>query len=112
MVGMEHRRQKIQIMVGQTIHRGTQARRTIETWVVGMIHLDTFSGIGGFSLGLRMAGFKFERTYYSDIDKYANMVYAKNFPDAIALGDVTKIDGKEVRKEAGSDDIILTAGFP
>ena len=52
-----------------------------------MRHLDLFSGIGGFSLGLKMAGFKFEKTYYSDIDKYANMVYAWNFPEAIALGD-------------------------
>jgi DNA (cytosine-5)-methyltransferase 1 len=73
-----------------------------------MIHIDLFSGIGGFSLGLKMAGIEFERTYYSDIDKYANMVYAKNFPDAIPLGDVTKVDGKQF----AGQDVMITGGFP
>ena len=73
-----------------------------------MIHIDLFSGIGGFSLGLKMAGFEFEQTYYSDIDKYANMVYAKNFPGAIPLGDVTKIDGNQF----AGQDVMITGGFP
>ena len=59
---------------------------------------------------LLMAGFKFDRVYYSDIDEYANKVYAKNFPDAVPLGDITKINEDKI-KELGKIDII-TAGFP
>jgi len=54
-----------------------------------------------------MAGFKFDKVYYSDIDKYANKVYAKNYPDAIPLGDITKINPKDIM-----DVDIITAGFP
>ena len=39
-----------------------------------MILLDLFSGIGGFTLGFKQAGWEFEH-YNSDIDKYANAVY-------------------------------------
>ena len=37
-----------------------------------MNHLDLFSGIGGFSLGLQQAGIEPDWIGYSDIDKYAN----------------------------------------
>ena len=57
-----------------------------------MNYIDLFSGIGGFALGARWAGMEFENTFHSDIDKYANKVYAKHFPDSIQLGDITKID--------------------
>lgn len=54
-----------------------------------MILLDLFSGIGGFHLGLKKAGFKFKRTYYSEIDKYANAVYNHNFKNKKTfIGDV------------------------
>lgn len=72
-----------------------------------MTHLDLFSGIGGFHLGLEMAGFKFDKVFYSDIDPYANKVYAKNFPAAASLGDITKIDPNSL-----PDIDIVTAGFP
>lgn len=72
-----------------------------------MNYLDLFSGIGGFHLGLKWSGFKFNKVYYSEIDKYANKVYKKNFPDAIPLGDITKINPEELP----SIDIV-TAGFP
>ena len=37
--------------------------------------LDLFSGIGGFSLGLKSAGIKIDKHFNSDIDTYANAVY-------------------------------------
>ena len=38
-------------------------------------HLDLFSGVGGFSLGLREAGIQIGWHGFSDIDKYANKVF-------------------------------------
>ena len=43
-----------------------------------MIHLDLFSGIGGFSLGLKKV-FNIKKTYFSEIDKYAIEVFKYNF---------------------------------
>ncbi len=71
-----------------------------------MNYLDLFSGIGGFSLAFQNAGFKFDKHYYSEVDKYAQSIYQRQFPGAIRLGDVTKVsDG------LGKIDII-TGGFP
>jgi len=55
--------------------------------------LDLFAGIGGFSLGAEWAGIKFDKHYFSEVDDYAIKVYRKRFPDAIPLGDITRIDG-------------------
>lgn len=49
-----------------------------------MRHLDLFSGIGGFALAARWAGFR--TVAFCEIDKYCQRVLAKNFlsqPDAI-----------------------------
>jgi len=70
--------------------------------------LDLFSGIGGFSLGLQQAGFKFEHHYYSDIDKYANQIYKKQFPEAKELGDVRTINVGDLP----DGEWIITFGFP
>ena len=56
-----------------------------------MILLDLFSGIGGFSKGFQDAGWKFDKHYYSDIDKHANAVYKYNNPEAIHVGDVKNV---------------------
>jgi len=55
--------------------------------------LDLFAGIGGFALGAEWAGISFDAHYFSEVDDYAISVYQKRFPNAIALGDITKIDG-------------------
>jgi site-specific DNA-cytosine methylase len=70
-------------------------------------YLDLFSGIGGFALGMQMAGIEFENHYFSEIDPYAIKVYKKHYPGAVELGDVTKIDGTKL----GRIDII-SGGFP
>lgn len=75
-----------------------------------MNYIDLFSGIGGFALALRWASIKCHYHFYSEIDNYANRVYQKNFPDAIALGDITRIDGNDLLKFG--NNWIATAGFP
>jgi len=70
-------------------------------------YLDLFLGIGGFTLGLLQAGFEFDKHYFSEIDKYATKIYKQHFPEAIELGDVSRIDGTKL----GRIDLI-TFGFP
>lgn len=71
-----------------------------------MNYLDLFSGIGGFALAIQRAGIKIDKHYFSEVDKYAKQIYSKQFPGAIRLGDITKI-------EPGYEKIdIITGGFP
>ena len=60
--------------------------------------LDLFSGIGGFHLGLEKAGFKFDKVFNSDIDKYANAVYKYNFKESVNVGSVTDVRGSDFPK--------------
>lgn len=69
--------------------------------------LDLFSGIGGFHLGLEMAGFRFGWVGYSDVDEFCNRVYSQHYPDAVPLGNIREIHGKDLPKID-----ILTGGFP
>ena len=71
--------------------------------------LDLFSGIGGFSLGLEQAGIKPNWVGYSDIDKYANEVYKRRFPNAKRLGPVEDVLEK-IDKLPKID--LVTFGFP
>ena len=71
-----------------------------------MNYLDLFAGIGGFAKGFQQAGLTFEKHYASEIDKYARSIYARQFPESIQLGDVTRIGN-----ELGKIDLI-TGGFP
>ena len=57
--------------------------------------LDLFSGIGGFHLGLQLAGFKV-KSYNSEIDKYANQVYKHKFKNSTHVGSVTDVQGSEL----------------
>jgi DNA (cytosine-5)-methyltransferase 1 len=70
--------------------------------------LELFSGIGGFSLGFQQAGYKFDWIGYSELDKYANEVFERRFPDAKQLGDITAIRCEDLP----SDITILSGGFP
>ena len=72
-----------------------------------MNYIDLFSGIGGFALGAYWAGMKFENHYFSEVDSYCVELYQKRFPDAVALGDITKIDTSKL-----SGNWIITGGFP
>lgn len=71
-----------------------------------MNHLDLFSGIGGFSLGLKRV-FDIKHTYYSEIDKYAIDVYKNNFNNITYVKSVTDVRGGEL---PGID--VITFGSP
>ena len=68
--------------------------------------LDLFSGAGGFSKGIEMAGHKITEHYFSEIDKHAIANYFYNFKNAKYYGSVTDVRGKR-----GEVDII-TFGSP
>ena len=66
--------------------------------------LSLFSGIGGFDLGFQRAGMQV--VGMCEIDKHAQKVLRKQFPDAVLHEDV-----KEIKYERGSIDLIC-GGFP
>lgn len=69
--------------------------------------IDLFSGIGGFSLGFKNAGYEFTEHYFSEIDKHAIANYKYNFKDAKYIGDIRNVDGREFK-----DIDIITFGSP
>ena len=60
-----------------------------------MNHLDLFSGIGGFSLGLKKV-FNIKHTYYSEIDKYAIDVYKHNFKNSTYVKSIIDVRGRDL----------------
>ena len=69
-----------------------------------MRYFSTFSGIGGFELGI---GTEHECVGYSEIDKYATSIYQKHFPNHKNYGDITKINAEEL-----PDFDLIVGGFP
>ena len=66
--------------------------------------LDLFAGIGGFSLGLHKASFKYKTIAFAEKDKFCQKVLQKNFPNIKIYNDV-----KDIEK---IDCDLITAGFP
>lgn len=64
-----------------------------------MRHLDLFSGIGGFSLGLERAGF--ETVAFCEIDEYARKVLAKHWPGVPIYGDVRNVTAETITDTKG-----------
>jgi DNA (cytosine-5)-methyltransferase 1 len=56
-----------------------------------MNYLDGFSGYGGFHLAFERAGWRFDKCYYSEIDKHAIANYSYNFPNSIYAGSIDTI---------------------
>jgi site-specific DNA-cytosine methylase len=50
-----------------------------------------------------MAGVKFERHYFSEIDPWCCELYSRRFPDALPLGDIREINGKALVQDAERD---------
>jgi len=74
-------------------------------------HLDLFSGIGGFSLGLESAGLV-ETVAFCDYDQYCQKVLKKNFPGVPVYGDVKELNHDKLKTD-GIDQIdIITGGYP
>ena len=74
-------------------------------------YIDLFAGMGGIRLGLEQAlnelGMQGECVGTSEIKPHAIQVYTDNFKDTNLIGDITKIDAKDI-----PDFDILLAGFP
>ena len=71
--------------------------------------LDLFSGIGGFHKGFEQAGYEFEWTGFSEIDKYASAVYKHRFPNAKELGDIAAI---RPERDLPNHIDLICGGFP
>ena len=67
-------------------------------------YFSMFTGVGGFELGI---GDKAECIGFSEIDKYANELTSKKFPNITNFGDCTKINPSEL-----PDFDMLCGGFP
>jgi DNA-cytosine methyltransferase len=76
-------------------------------------HLDLFTGMGGFSLGLRLAGLQKRTVLYVEWEQYPQEIIRARIKDgflddAPIWGDISTLDGEQFR---GVVDLI-TAGFP
>ena len=94
-----------------------------------MKYFSTFSGIGGFELGIKYATLRplqqnissrpkeqhnasdelseWECVGYSEIDKYASQIYAKHFPEHKPYGNI-----REISTDTLPDFDLLCGGFP
>lgn len=70
--------------------------------------LDGFSGYGGFHLALDNAGWKFNNTYFSEIDKYAIANYTYNFSNSIYAGSIDTICSSGIIRNID----LFTFGWP
>jgi DNA (cytosine-5)-methyltransferase 1 len=70
-----------------------------------MIYLDGFSGYGGFRHAFQLEGWKFDKVYFSEIDKYAIANYKYNFPESEWVGSISDI------RDIGKIDL-FTFGWP
>lgn len=72
-----------------------------------MKYLSTFSGVGGFEIGIEKSVPRSECIGFSEIDKYATKVYKHHFPNHKEYGDISKIDTATI-----PDFDCLVGGFP
>ena len=63
---------------------------------MGIRVLSLFDGMSCARIALKELGIKVDTYYASEIDKHAIAQTQKNFPDTIQLGDVTKVNAKEL----------------
>jgi DNA (cytosine-5)-methyltransferase 1 len=68
-------------------------------------HLDLFTGIGGFTIAAKWAGFR--TLAFCEIDPFCRRVLAKHWPHIINFSDIKKLNGTIFR---GVD--LITGGFP
>lgn len=71
--------------------------------------LTLFNGISACHLSLIKSNIIIDKLYYAEIDKYANSITSKHFPDDILLGDVLNWESWDI--DWSSIDLVV-AGFP
>jgi len=78
-------------------------------------HLDLFSGIGGFSLGLESAGLV-ETVAFCDFDKYCKKILNKHWPQVPVYDNVKELNYDRLKSDgiiSGEKGIdIITGGYP
>ena len=70
-----------------------------------MRYISVFSGIEAASVALD--GLGWEPVCFCEIDPFPSAVLARRFPDVPNLGDITKVDWKEVIAEHGPVDVVV-----
>ena len=66
-------------------------------------HLDLFSGIGGFSLGLEATG-GFETVAFCDIEEFPRKVLQKHWPGVKQYEDIKELNN--ITFDAGAHDFL------
>ncbi len=78
-------------------------------------HLDLFSGIGGFSLGLEATG-GFKTVAFCDIEEFPRKVLQKHWPHVKQYEDIKELDYDKLRSDGIISDNekidIITGGYP
>lgn len=75
-----------------------------------MKHLDLFSGIGGFALGLQKVGF--ETVAFCDIEKYCQHLLKQKWNGVKIYNDVREITKEKFKADGIEFPEIITGGFP
>ena len=74
-------------------------------------HLDLFSGLGGFSLGLEATG-GFETVAFCDIEKFSRKVLKKHWPNVKQYKDIKELTYEQIKKDTLAPIDIITGGYP
>ena len=74
-------------------------------------HLDLFSGIGGFSLGLEATDY-FETVAFCDFDPYCQKVLRKHWPWVTIYDDVKELNSERLSANGHTKIDIITGGYP
>ena len=74
-------------------------------------HLDLFSGIGGFSLGLESAGLA-ETVAFCDIDNFCQKVLKKHWPEVPIFSDIKELTYEKLKANGINNIDIITGGYP
>ena len=74
-------------------------------------HLDLFSGIGGFSLGLGATG-GFETVAFCEIEKFPRKVLKKHWPHIKQYKDIKELTNEQLETDGIIPIDIITGGYP
>jgi len=73
--------------------------------------LDTFAGIGGFSLGLERTG-GFETAAFCEIEPFCQRVLNKHWPDVPIYDDIRELNRERLESDGIGRIDVITGGFP
>ena len=76
-----------------------------------MKHLDLFSGIGGFSLGLE-ATKRINTVAFCEIDSFCTKVLNKNWPTVPVYNDIKELTYEKLKSDGIESIDIITGGYP